>query len=318
MKHSGYNHPFLSADTLDSLSGPEAQDFERIWDMAEGYYGREPDASEFEAMGSEIWASLESATRPRIRRVFFSRQAYLLAACIAILMAVSITLLNRSVSIEAPIGPGMTSEVLPDGSILAVNSGSKVNYNKRFGSRNRDLILTRGEIFFDVTEDDIPFRVQTGNMVVEVHGTSFNVRYWPDEIDPTTSVLVTSGIVSVHPKSAPEQRRELRAGESASLRLGHNLVDFSPAPDLAEVEKPSWTLGHFKFSNMALGDVMAEIERRFGVTIHIEDDSGDLERLPIGILKESPVSANEIIDDVCALHCNYRHPAADRFVLTPR
>ena len=318
MKNSGYNHPFLSADTLDSLSGPEAQDFERIWDMADGYYGREPDTSEYQAMGTEIWSSLESATRPRMRRVFFSRQAYLLAACIAVMMAVSITLLNSKVSIEAPLGPGMTSEVLPDGSILALNSASQVRFNKRFGARNRDLTLTRGEIFFDVTEDDIPFRVHTGNMVVEVHGTSFNVRYRPDEIDPMTSVMVTSGIVSVHPKSAPDQRRELRAGESASLRLGHNLVDFTAAPDLVETEKPSWTLGHFKFSNMALGDVMAEVERRFEVTIDIQDDSGDLERLPIVILKESPASADEIIDDVCALHCNYRHPETDRFVLTPR
>ncbi|MDE2834789.1 MAG: FecR domain-containing protein [Bacteroidota bacterium] len=315
MKHRGYNQ--IHPDALADLSGPEAQEYERIWDMAAGYYGAEPDESEYRAMGAEIWETVASATRPRIRRVFFSPRYYLLAACFAILMAVSITLLNRSISIEAPLGPGLTSEVLPDGSILAVNSGSEVRYSRKFGDSHRDLILTRGEIFFDVTEDDVPFRVHTGNMVVEVHGTSFNVRYWPDEIDPSTQVAVTSGIVSVLPKSAPENVRELRAGESASLRRGHNLLEITSASPQAEPEKPSWMQGHFKYTNIALGDVMAEVERRFAVTIDIEDDSGDLRRLPKGILKESPASAEEIIADVCAYTCNYRRPAAGRFVLTP-
>lgn len=317
MKHSGYNYPSIPNDTLADLSESEARECERIWDMAAGYYGREPDESEYRAMGGEIWAAVESATRPRIRRVFYSPRWYLLAACIAVLLAISITLLERSVSIEAPLGPGMTSEVLPDGSILAANSGSEVRYGKRFGESNRDLFLTRGEIFFDVTEDDVPFRVHTGNMVVEVHGTSFNVRYWPEEIDPATSVSVTSGIVSVHPKSTPENRHELRAGQSVSLRRGYNLLDFTSSTSQGEPEKPSWMQGHFKFSNWALGDVMAEIERRFAVTIDIEDEAGNLKRRPIGILKESPASAEEIIKEVCELHCNYRRPAAGHFVLTP-
>ena len=319
MKHSGYHYPSIPDGTLDGLSGPEAQEYERIWEMAEGYYGHEPDEAEFRAMGSEIWAALEASTRPRIRRVFFAPRTYLMAACIAALMAVSISLLGGRVSIEAPLGPEMISEVLPDGSILAINSGSKIRYGKKFGSSHRDLYLSQGEIFIDVTKDDIPFRVHTGNLIAEVHGTSFNVRSWPDEIDPATSVVVTTGRVSVYPKSAPENRHDLTAGETASLPHGHDLIEVTRAVDHIEPEKPSWTQGHFKLSNMAFGDIMAEVERRFEVTIEIQDDSGDLKRLPIGILKESPSSAEEIIEDACALQrCNYRSPAAGRFVLTPQ
>jgi len=47
-----------------------------------------------------------------------------------------------------------------------------------------------------------------------------------------------------------------------------------------------------------------EIERRYDVEITI--GSPALETLSIGVLKESPESAEEIIRDICALHCDYR------------
>ncbi len=303
----------ISPELRSGLSADEAREFQAIWQEAEGYYGPEPSLGEFRDMGGEIWPVLDVATRPRLRKVWL-RRAAALAACVALLLSIGIAVLNQGTTIDAPVGTLQYTHQLPDGSTLTLNSGTRIRYNKKFGADNRDISLIRGEVFFEVAEDDRPFRVRTFNLHSEVLGTSFNVRAWPDEHDAATDVLVKTGRVVVTPKATPDVRLSLVAGQSARLPQGSQKLAVSEP-----VEEPAglllWVDGSFKFSNQALGDVMAEVERRYNV--HITVDSPALNTLPIGILKESPENAAEIIRDICALHCAYR-VVPDGFVLTER
>ena len=292
----------LPPEVRAGLSEAELSDFRTIWQEAEGYYGPEPSLDEFRTMGQEIWPALDLASRPRLRKVWL-RRATALAACVAILLAVGITILNQGITVEAPEGTPQYTHLLPDGTTLNLNSGTRIRYNKKFGTTNRDIRLIRGEVFFDVIESDLPFEVQTFNLRSEVIGTSFNIRAWPDELNAATDVLVKTGRVLVIPREAPQARRSLQAGQSARLRQGSRELAVTN-PESEAVEQSLWTEGSFKFTNWALGDVMAEIERRYDVDISIE--SPTLNALPIGILKESPESAEEIIRGICALHCEYR------------
>jgi transmembrane sensor len=66
--------------------------------------------------------------------------------------------------------------VLPDGSIISLNKNSKIIQNNNYGNPTRDIIL-EGEAFFEVAKDPKhPFKVHTQNSVVEVLGTSFNIK----------------------------------------------------------------------------------------------------------------------------------------------
>ena len=301
----------LPPDLQAGLSNDELRDFQVIWQEADGYYDPEPSLDEFRSMGDQIWPELDSATRPRLRKVWL-RRTTTLAACVAVLLAVGIAALNQKITIEAPVGTPQYTHQLPDGSTLSLNSGTRIQYDKKFGTRNRDIRLVRGEVFFEVTKDEVPFKVQTFNLLSEVIGTSFNVRAWPDELDAATDVLVKSGHVRVIPKQAPDAHHSLLAGQSAHLLDGsRELAIHEPAE--APPEPLLWTDGSFRFLNKALGDVMDEIERRYDVDITIE--SPELSALPIGIFKENPEGAEEIIRDVCALHCNYR-VVPKGFVLT--
>ncbi|MEG1839462.1 MAG: FecR family protein, partial [Bacteroidaceae bacterium] len=63
---------------------------------------------------------------------------------------------------------------LPDGSLLWINSGSRIAYKSDF-STNRKLTIS-GEIYLDVKRDvHHPFIVKSSRMEVEVLGTAFNV-----------------------------------------------------------------------------------------------------------------------------------------------
>lgn len=95
---------------------------------------------------------------------------------------------------EAQFGQKLTLE-LPDGSIVKLNSGSKITYPKEFTRESREVTLS-GEAFFDVTKDPArPFRIATDMIDISVLGTSFNVRAY--ENCKETQVAVKTGKVAV-------------------------------------------------------------------------------------------------------------------------
>src|SRR5690554_3153293 len=62
---------------------------------------------------------------------------------------------------------------LADGSSVTLNSDSELRFGSGFGQGHRDVYL-KGEAFFEVASDDrLPFKVYTGELVTTALGTSF-------------------------------------------------------------------------------------------------------------------------------------------------
>ncbi len=307
MNTEPYHSP-LPSEVQFELDHTEIADTLEAWQLSEWYCSQEPPLSEFRQMGTGMWPAIEEATRPRLTRIFTwqhaprTTAAVAMAACIAVILAVGITITQQPTSVIAPFGDQITHE-LPDGSSIVLNSGTHVQYKKNFGKTSRELVLREGEIFLNVVPNSTPFVVESFDAQTEVLGTSFNVRSWPDEIDAATHVSVNSGQVKVIPLTASELAVTLTAGQSAQVRHdGQGPLVIESIQDL--MQYTSWVNGSFKFSRRPLGNVAEEIERRYDVEITI--GSPALETLSIGVLKESPESAEEIIRDICALHCDYR------------
>lgn len=107
---------------------------------------------------------------------------------------------------------------LSDGSVLDVNSGSKVVYPTTFSNEKREIFVD-GEIFIDVksTEKKVPFIVHTSRCDVHVLGTAFNVRNY--DSDPNTEVVLQRGIVEVADKAQHVIR--MKPNERTVLLAGH-------------------------------------------------------------------------------------------------
>ena len=75
-----------------------------------------------------------------------------------------------------------TKVVLPDGSQVWLNAGSKLDYDhSTFNKELREVSLS-GEAYFDVTKNhEKSFIIHTKNMDIKVLGTVFNVRTYSDE-----------------------------------------------------------------------------------------------------------------------------------------
>ncbi len=191
-------------------------------------------------------------------------------AAAAMVSAVCVAgLLGWAISPRAPTDPAVImTEVgeqrfvlLSDGSSIEINTDSRAEISMT--ATAREIVLLRGELLVDVVKDPSrPFRVKSGDVIVEAIGTRFAVyRRTAD-----TLVSVVEGRVSVKQtqkanQSAPAEPfgepMELAAGQQVALAIDQV---FAPSP--ANLEKvTAWTEQRLVFDNEEVGTVVSEFNR---------------------------------------------------------
>ena len=104
--------------------------------------------------------------------------------------------LSYTSMLVARTNPGMTASIiLPDSTIVYLNSESILRYPSHFDETKREVELL-GEGYFDVTTNPKnPFIINTGGKTqIEVYGTEFNVEAYTD--DDLISTTLVNGSVS--------------------------------------------------------------------------------------------------------------------------
>lgn len=83
---------------------------------------------------------------------------------------------------------------LSDSSIITLNRSTVFEYPLKFGNSQREVELKNGEAFFKVTHNTAkPFKIHTGTALINVMGTSFNVKNKAGNVE----VIVETGVVRV-------------------------------------------------------------------------------------------------------------------------
>lgn len=92
--------------------------------------------------------------------------------------------------------PGVKTQIiLPDGTLIWLNSDSKLIYEHDFKEPTREVQLI-GEAFFDVAKDaSRPFIVHTSDIDIKVLGTAFNVKSYPQ--NKIIEATLLRGIIEV-------------------------------------------------------------------------------------------------------------------------
>lgn len=198
-----------------------------------------------------------------------------------------------------------SKHILDDGSVLSLNSNSKVEVN--YDLSKRVVNLLKGEAHFDVIFDPHrPFEVYVGNRVVKAVGTAFSVY----RLEENVEVLVTEGKVElaviestllVKPDLSSIKNNALNqnlgvnstentvtvvaslvAGQSISIPIRSNQLD-APVVKYAQgelVRKLSWLDGRLVFAGESLEEVVAEVSRHTPILIEVVDP--ELKQLRIG------------------------------------
>lgn len=154
---------------------------------------------------------------------------------------------------------------LPDGSHIVLNIDSAVDV--RYYPGKREVTMTRGEAFFEVTPDTKrPFTVDTGPSRITVVGTAFNVRAAP----PALQIKVQNGKVQVQPdREKPGKPVLLEKGQGISITAdGKQYASISSAIDTVG----NWRQGQLIFRQAQLQEVVEELQRYTRQTIHLDKD----------------------------------------------
>jgi ferric-dicitrate binding protein FerR (iron transport regulator) len=264
---------FLNKSGSSQQELSELKDMEKHWK----YFDKNPSDKSWDT--GKAWKQLhqklesEGLLEEGIRENEMGRPMRVLriAATILLVLALGIPSLyfgvlrdSSSTQLSQAANEGVNIVNLPDGSRVYLNEGSEISYPKEFAQQR--AIELSGEAFFEVMSDPAnPFSVHSGNVVVSVLGTSFNVKQLKD-----------SRQVEVYVKTGKVNMSLEESDQSVTL----NPEEFGLAKDTelthSELEMPnyiSWKTKEFKFVDTRLTDVLRELEESY----HVSIESGDFD-----------------------------------------
>lgn len=151
--------------------------------------------------------------------------------------------------------------ILPDGSVVWLNSESRLSYPENFAGRKRQVIL-EGEGYFEVKKDaGKPFVVQAGELDVEVLGTSFNVDNYASGEVVRTALL--NGSVKISGKTVKEPVY-LKPNELFQYRKSNHAATVEKAKANLYAD---WIKDRMVFDNTVLSDILICMEGRYNLEI---------------------------------------------------
>ncbi len=154
-------------------------------------------------------------------------------------------------------------EVLPDGSILELNTRSRASV--RYFDQQRRVELAEGEAMFIVSRDAArPFIVDAGTALVRVTGTEFDVRRDGDSV----GVVVQSGSVEVTSGSRWNRERVMLAAGQGTRAAPDQPLPVTAA-DVAALT--AWRQDKVVFKDRPLEEVVREMNRYLELPIRLTD-----------------------------------------------
>lgn len=274
---------------------PEDDDFWKTWQLKNPVNYRAFKAAEtrlriiysadrinaLQGDAEEVWMRITSSinsdeeiNKPRVIRM----TNWMIAAAIIFALVIISGIwynLNYIPTKEMISGYGEQKSVtLPDASIIKLNANSKLEYLSRWKDGQPREVYLKGEAFFIVDhknrdteqiKDNERFIVRTDHVVVEVLGTSFNVKERRDK----TEVSLEKGSLKVATRT-DNASLQLVPGELAEYNHETRLLKkISNDP----VFHKDWTEKKILANNTTVGEVIEELEDVYGYEVILDDPS---------------------------------------------
>lgn len=175
---------------------------------------------------------------------------------------------------------------LADGSTVELGSSSALSV--QFTDARRELLLHRGQGFFDVTADSRrPFVVRAADGTVKALGTRFDVKY----VDDVVTVAVSQHAVLVQAGSLPG----LRIDDGWQVSYGKDGLSKPLPANLETIE--AWRRDRLVFQDAPLRRVLAELGRyRRGRIVLMDKHVGDIPVTAIFDTKQTDSALRTIAD----------------------
>lgn len=205
----------------------------------------------------------------------FNFRTALLAAAIAVPLAlIAGYFLHDSSDVEwvemnVPVGK-TESLALSDGTMLELNSGTRITYPSEFKGKERRVFI-EGEVLADVAKDKRkPFIIQSAEVSVQVHGTKFDFKSYRNT--ECVEILLLEGSVSMN-INAEDNVREVKMAPGDIVQYNRESGDVSLSDFRPDTFRPFTDNRAIHFFNLSLRDITQDLERLFGTRIIIQNES---------------------------------------------
>jgi transmembrane sensor len=202
--------------------------------------------------------------------------------------------------------PGKMSKIkLSDGTLVWLNADSRLRYPQNFGGAGSREVYLDGEAYFEVAKDkEHPFRVHSKSLVTRVLGTKFNVKAYSDNknvevtllegrvmltvekgtreahghdtvyLQPNEKALFDTRFAAIaHPVAQDQVNTKSKtiSGSIDPTRQQQNIPVRKITDGNAELAA-AWRDGDIRFRDEPLSSVIATLNRRYNVRIHVHQN----------------------------------------------
>ena len=231
-----------------------------------------------------VWNRIENSIQgeamitPKVIRMPWLQRV--VAASVIIAIGLSIYFLvnpNATNTTEASTAFGEIKKItLPDQSVVTLNGNSKISWSGKWDGTAPREVWIDGEAFFEVVHINKDpkqinpgerFIVHSGDVNVEVLGTSFNIRNRHEK----TNIGLITGKIQVSSLKETNKATPL-------IMLPGDYVEYSNNKMLVRknLEKPAqlttWTKNRIIFNNAELKDIINVLQDDYGYKVSVKDD----------------------------------------------
>ncbi|QJD97927.1 DUF4974 domain-containing protein [Mucilaginibacter robiniae] len=177
--------------------------------------------------------------------------------------------------------------VLPDGTRVWLNCNSKINFSNQLNTDAVRRVQLVGEAYFDVTKNKHrPFVITTKKFSVQVLGTAFNIKAYPD--DAVSEAALIRGSIELTTSGSQQQKILLKPNEkltladnspessahvhgSKTMRLAIQSIKPIEIRSKQYIEETSWMDNKLVFKNESFAQLKPRLERWYNVTINVQN-----------------------------------------------
>ncbi len=233
-----------------------------------------------------LWPSLAkrlgiaTVRKAAMRRFAYQRTAFRIAAVTIPAIALTFMLWNRQSLPQEPVmamttitaidtmatEQGYTQHTLPDQSTVKLAEGSTLKYADNFEKER--YVELEGEAHFKVTKTANNFKVQANDMKISVLGTMFKANSRTGEIGlyhGSIDVEIAGNSMSMTP--GQHLKYDRTAGQTKITNIPLQERHYDEMPGLV-------------FEGTLLPEVLAKVERDYGVRFRIENGAAIQSRMP--------------------------------------
>ena len=186
--------------------------------------------------------------------------------------------------------------VLPDSSVVWINSGTTLSYNSNFSVSERSIKL-KGQAFFQVARNEkMPLTVTCNDIKVKVLGTKFDVYAYPEDRD--IRVVLESGSVELLKSKDQSILQMLKPGEMAEFNTQRQELSINKVDSYYYT---SWKDGKLIFKDEPMDMVFEKLERKYNIDIEVKNPKVYQQIFNATIVNESVEDIFDLMKFSCAI-----------------